>query len=89
MAIVPWLQVPLGFVMADIVPLGVIGLFAFVFPLFAVSLTIIGIVTLSRRNKLSKKEKEKKKDEKIEELENRLKKVEEEKSKSDDNPENS
>ena len=89
LAIVPWLQVPLGFVIADIIPLGFIGLFVYVFPLFAVSLTIIGIVTLSRRNKLSKKEKEKKKDEKIKDLEKRLKKVEDEKTKLDDNPENS
>jgi len=91
-ALVTWSQAPLGFVMADIIPIGFIWIFAYIFPFFALSLTIIGIVTLSRRNELSKKEmkqkKEKEQDEKIEELEKRLEKVEDN-TKSDDNPENS
>ncbi|MCH7649010.1 MAG: hypothetical protein IIA83_10440 [Thaumarchaeota archaeon] len=90
--IITWSQEPLGFVMADIIPLLLILIFGYFFPFFALSLTIIGIVTLSRRNELSKKEmkqkKEKEKDEKIEELEKRLEKVEDN-TKSDDEPENS
>jgi len=68
----------------------IIGYF---FPIIGIPFFIKGIITLAKRKKLTNKERIQKndieKDEKIKGLEKRLEKVEEEKSKSDDNPENS
>jgi len=61
--------------------------------LFGIVLFIRGAYTISNRYKLSKKEKAKLKelnqDEKIKELEKRLEDIEGDKTKSEDNPENS
>jgi len=68
-------------------------IFGYFFPIIGIPFFIKGIITLAKRKKLTNKERIQKndieKDEKIKGLEKRLEKVEEEKSKSDDNSENS
>jgi len=67
--------IPAYYLHVDFLPMALSVIFGFIFPLLSLPFIITGIYTWSTRNTPSKSEK-------IEELENRLKKVEEEKSKS-------
>lgn len=77
--LISWSQSVLGIEMYSVIGGTPILIFANIFPLIGLLLTIKGIITLAKRNKLTKKEN----------VESRLQKLEQEKSKSDDNPENS